>query len=295
MKLRYSPTSPFVRKVMVAAIETGLIERIEKIPTSVTPIKPNDDVARDNPLVKVPALTTDDGLILYDSPVICEYLDTLHDGTNASTFNLTVTANNTTVGEAASSAPQTIAVDIPVSVTGIASGAQGSNGAPSIITVTFANSGLHQTFSNTAVSMGSVIHLNPSAGNAAPTFNFTTLPSFDATGDIFTFYIDKNANNGASYTISIDAGAFADVNSNFNTPFTSGSLKPAGIAGESINLGLTDPTGDGSDVMVTIAATPADWVINGATHNADGSWTDPPNEGHRGGPARRHILRFTAG
>ena len=64
MKLRYSPTSPFVRKVMVAAIETGLIERIEKIPTSVTPIKPNDDVARDNPLVKEPALTTEDGLIL---------------------------------------------------------------------------------------------------------------------------------------------------------------------------------------------------------------------------------------
>ena len=80
MKLRYSPTSPFVRKVMVAAIETGLIERIEKIPTAVTPIKPNDDVARDNPLVKVPALTTDDGLILYDSPVICEYLDSLNGG-----------------------------------------------------------------------------------------------------------------------------------------------------------------------------------------------------------------------
>jgi len=80
MKLRYSPTSPFVRKVMVAALETGLIDRIEKVPTTVTPIKPNDDVARDNPLVKVPALTTDDGLVLYDSPVICEYLDSLHSG-----------------------------------------------------------------------------------------------------------------------------------------------------------------------------------------------------------------------
>ncbi len=80
MKLRYSPTSPYVRKVMVVALETGLAERIERIPTMVAPTKPNDEVARENPLVKVPALTTDDGLVLYDSPVICEYLDTLHAG-----------------------------------------------------------------------------------------------------------------------------------------------------------------------------------------------------------------------
>jgi glutathione S-transferase len=80
MKLRYSPLSPFVRKVMVVAIETGLSEHIERINTVVAPTTPNDEVARENPLVKVPALTTDDGLVLYDSPVICEYLDTLHDG-----------------------------------------------------------------------------------------------------------------------------------------------------------------------------------------------------------------------
>jgi len=81
MKLRYSPTSPYVRKVMVVALETGLAERIERIPTTVAPTKPNEEVARENPLVKVPALTTDDGLVLYDSPVICEYLDTLNSGT----------------------------------------------------------------------------------------------------------------------------------------------------------------------------------------------------------------------
>jgi glutathione S-transferase len=80
MKLRYSPTSPYVRKVMVVALETGLAEHIERIPTTVVPTKRNDEVARVNPLVKVPALTTDDGLVLYDSPVICEYLDTLHTG-----------------------------------------------------------------------------------------------------------------------------------------------------------------------------------------------------------------------
>jgi glutathione S-transferase len=80
MKLRYSPTSPYVRKVMVLAIETGLEPKIEKVTTSVVPTKFNAEAARDNPLVKVPALVLDGGESLYDSPVICEYLDSLHGG-----------------------------------------------------------------------------------------------------------------------------------------------------------------------------------------------------------------------
>ncbi|HZS81241.1 MAG TPA: glutathione S-transferase [Stellaceae bacterium] len=80
MKLRYSPASPFVRKVMIVALETGLAGRIEKLPTTVVPVKLNDDVKAENPLVKIPALVTDEGETLYDSPVICEYLDTLHAG-----------------------------------------------------------------------------------------------------------------------------------------------------------------------------------------------------------------------
>ena len=78
MKLRYSPASPYVRKVMITAIETGLDGRIEIVPTSVW--DPATDIAGDNPLGKVPALITDGGEVLYDSPVICEYLDSLHDG-----------------------------------------------------------------------------------------------------------------------------------------------------------------------------------------------------------------------
>ena len=81
MKLRYSPTSPFVRKVMVVAYETGLEPRIERVPTKVAPTQRNDEAARENPLVKIPSLTTDEGLVIYDSRVICEYLDTLHSGT----------------------------------------------------------------------------------------------------------------------------------------------------------------------------------------------------------------------
>ena len=80
MKLRYSPTSPYVRKVMVLAYETGLEPRIERLPTVVVPDKPNADVQRENPLIKVPTLVTDEGEVLFDSRVICEYLDTLHQG-----------------------------------------------------------------------------------------------------------------------------------------------------------------------------------------------------------------------
>jgi len=80
MKLRHSPGSPFVRKVMVVAHEHGLVGRIELVPTSVSPIEANASLAVDNPLMKVPGLTTEDGDALYDSPVICEYLDALASG-----------------------------------------------------------------------------------------------------------------------------------------------------------------------------------------------------------------------
>ncbi|MEJ0071549.1 MAG: glutathione S-transferase N-terminal domain-containing protein [Pseudomonadota bacterium] len=81
MKLRYSPTSPYVRKVMVLALETGLEGKLEKVETSVAPTQFNAEVAKENPLVKVPALVLDNGESLFDSPVICEYLDSLHGGT----------------------------------------------------------------------------------------------------------------------------------------------------------------------------------------------------------------------
>ena len=78
MKLRYASASPYVRKVIVLAIETGLDGRIERVPTDVR--DPSTDLPGDNPLGKVPTLITDGGEALYDSPVICEFLDTLHDG-----------------------------------------------------------------------------------------------------------------------------------------------------------------------------------------------------------------------
>jgi len=79
MKLYYSPTSPYVRKVIVLALETGLNDKIERLASPTTPIDQNPEVAAANPVAKVPTLVTDDGLHLFDSRVICEYLDTLHD------------------------------------------------------------------------------------------------------------------------------------------------------------------------------------------------------------------------
>ena len=73
MKLRFAPTSPYVRKCLVVAHEAGVVGEIEIVPTN--PWEPDTTIATDNPLGKVPALQTDDGLALFDSRVICEYLD----------------------------------------------------------------------------------------------------------------------------------------------------------------------------------------------------------------------------
>jgi glutathione S-transferase len=76
MKLMYAPASPFARKVRVAAIELGLDDAVELVFTKVAPGSPNEAYARNyNPLRKIPALELEDSTVLYDSTVICEYLD----------------------------------------------------------------------------------------------------------------------------------------------------------------------------------------------------------------------------
>ena len=81
MKLIFSPSSPFVRKVRIAAIELGLIDRIEFVTTTVVPGQANDQYMHDvNPLKKIPALILDNGDVVLDSYVIAEYLDELAGG-----------------------------------------------------------------------------------------------------------------------------------------------------------------------------------------------------------------------
>jgi len=75
MKLRYSATSPYVRKVIVCAKELGVNDRITLDETDVW--STDTTIRNDNPLGKVPSLLLDDETNLFDSPVICEYLDAL--------------------------------------------------------------------------------------------------------------------------------------------------------------------------------------------------------------------------
>ncbi len=81
MKLHWSPKSPYVRKVMVCAHELQLLARIELVRSVAAMLQPNVALMRDNPLSKIPTLVLDDGSSLFDSAVICEYLNHLAGGT----------------------------------------------------------------------------------------------------------------------------------------------------------------------------------------------------------------------
>src|SRR5262245_12748864 len=78
MKLYYSPTSPFVRKVRIVAIETGLADRVELV--SVSAIQSPAELLAANPRAQVPALELEDGRTIFDSAVICDYLDEIGAG-----------------------------------------------------------------------------------------------------------------------------------------------------------------------------------------------------------------------
>ncbi|HYA81110.1 MAG TPA: glutathione S-transferase [Methylocystis sp.] len=76
--LRYSPASPYARKVLIAAAILGLADRIET--QTVDFADPSDHIRTQNPLGKIPTLVLEDGSTLYDSRVIAEYLDQLAGG-----------------------------------------------------------------------------------------------------------------------------------------------------------------------------------------------------------------------
>ena len=80
MQLFYSPTSPFVRKVLVVAHELALTERIERLSAAAHPVNRDRTIIAFNPLGQVPTLLTEEGRILADSRVICEYLNDLAGG-----------------------------------------------------------------------------------------------------------------------------------------------------------------------------------------------------------------------
>ena len=75
MKLHWSPKSPYVRKVMVCAHELGVVDRLDLVRSVAAMLKPNPSIMADNPLSKIPTLVREDGSTLFDSIVICEYLN----------------------------------------------------------------------------------------------------------------------------------------------------------------------------------------------------------------------------
>lgn len=80
MTLHWSPRSPYVRKVMIALHEMGLQDRVKIVRTVAGGTTPHWELMKVNPVGKIPTLELEDGTAVYDSPVIIEYLDTLHDG-----------------------------------------------------------------------------------------------------------------------------------------------------------------------------------------------------------------------
>src|ERR1017187_4136315 len=83
MKLFWTPASPFVRKVMVTAIELGLRDRIEIHPTywphewGSRTIEFDAEFIGANPVGRIPALVTDGGIAIVESNWICQHLDSL--------------------------------------------------------------------------------------------------------------------------------------------------------------------------------------------------------------------------
>ena len=77
VKIFHSPASPFVRKVLVSAHEKGVYNQIEKLPSKAWPVKRDPNIVKENPSGKVPTALLDDDTPLFDSRVICAYIDTL--------------------------------------------------------------------------------------------------------------------------------------------------------------------------------------------------------------------------
>lgn len=80
MKLYFNPASPFVRKVHIALLETGLVEHVELVSVLGHPTDVGSLPITQNPLGKIPALERADGPAIYDSRVICQYISDMADG-----------------------------------------------------------------------------------------------------------------------------------------------------------------------------------------------------------------------
>ncbi|MDG4889253.1 VCBS domain-containing protein, partial [Mesorhizobium sp. WSM4887] len=170
-------------------------------------------------------------------------------------------------GTDTSSATATISVTASAPAITQITGVQGNNNAPSTLIIQFSESGMnHSFFDASKLTLTNGVTLVSTTGTWG-----TTTDGSGNTVDTFTLQVNK-PNNGTSYTATFANGAFKDGDGHLSTGASQTGLKPAGTAGEPINLALTDPS-DGQAVTVTVKDLPYGWTIDGATQNADGSWT----------------------
>lgn len=80
VRLFHSPASPYVRKVMVTAFERGVEDQVELLSSAAGPVKRDQNIVRHNPSGKVPSALLVNDQPLFDSRVICAYVDTLAEG-----------------------------------------------------------------------------------------------------------------------------------------------------------------------------------------------------------------------
>ena len=179
-------------------------------------------------------------------------VDTSTNGTATAFSTATDTANITVT--AADVTPPTLN---SITSTGL------SNGAGSTATLTF-------TFSEavTGFTLSDIVSSNLTRATIS---NLTTTDSI-----VWQATATRGASSG-SVQVSVANGSFTDNAGNSGTGLTSANL-PAGIAGEPINFGLTDPSVDPSQsITVTVSGLPSGWTVNGGTNNGDGSWTTVTN------------------
>ncbi|MBZ9682326.1 VCBS domain-containing protein, partial [Mesorhizobium sp. CO1-1-2] len=210
---------------------------------------------------------------------------TFNSGTQAFDYlavgqSLTLTYTVQSTDNNAASDTQTVTVTVngtndvsPTLISSVVDGKQGSNAEPSTVTITFSTA-VNENFAN----LSDVMHVS-----GLPNVSVISgSGSFSATHTQYTFQVDKGAgsSNGSSYTLTIDSGAFLDAGGQTNAAKITTGLKPAGTSGEPINLALTDPSHEGALITVTVKDVPSGWTIDGAIHNADGSWTIQTNDLH---------------
>ncbi|TPK30824.1 adhesin, partial [Mesorhizobium sp. B2-5-4] len=202
----------------------------------------------------------------------------LYSNATSATIAKTVTYTLVDGDSTANNGTDTATTTATINVTG------GDTTAPTVV-ISHDNNGAKQTITFTFSEAVSGFDINDIAlvGATATAGTFIHV-GIDGTGhDIYTLDVTKPVGGGAHTVQVLSSGTgisfWTDIAGNPGVGTPAFSL-PAGTSGEPINLALTDPSHEGALITVTVKDVPSGWTIDGATHNADGSWTTQTNDLH---------------